>query len=309
MGVSSVGGGALMLAGQVQDNFVATSLNNSLWDAGRWNGGSFTPSFDGASLILPANSGSWVRSDRVFTHASLETVATFGNGAWQHIGFGSDGFGGSRYLLFSTFTGDGNLHARVNNNVSEQRVNLGAIPTGMHRYRIDWLALNSSTDQVRFWLDGVQVAQMNVTNAEASDYYAYLSNNAGAALTIGEVDVAPSYVSSGNYTSCGLDAGANREWQTVNWSATAPTATGLGVQVRTSADGLSWGSWNVVSEASGSSIPAPGRFVQYQLNFSTTNAALSPQFDEIKLTFEPIATSSEAETEIREPLRLPWLGK
>ena len=64
-------------------------------------------------MTLPADGGGWVRSNALFTHGSVEAVATFGSGAWQHIGFGRDAFGGNRYLLFSTASGTGKLYARA----------------------------------------------------------------------------------------------------------------------------------------------------------------------------------------------------
>ena len=38
---------------------------------------------------------------------------TFGNGAWQHVGFADDGFA-SRWAIFTTAFGDGQLYARTN---------------------------------------------------------------------------------------------------------------------------------------------------------------------------------------------------
>ena len=111
--VSAVAGGRVLLAGALHDGFSTTSLNTGLWSAGSWSGGSFSPTFAGDSMTLPADGGGWVRSNALFTHGSVEAVATFGSGAWQHIGFGSDGFGGNRYLLFSTASGTGRLYARV----------------------------------------------------------------------------------------------------------------------------------------------------------------------------------------------------
>ncbi len=212
--VNGVGGGSVQLAGQLHDGFSTTALDTGLWNAGSWSGGSFSPTFAGDSMTLPADGGGWVRSNALFTHGSVEAVATFGSGAWQHIGFGPDAFDGNRYLLFSTASGGDRLYARANNNGSEQNVDLGAIPTGEHRYRIDWLTLNATTDQVTFWLDGAQVAQMNLASAGATNYYLYLSNNGNTALSVADIDVAPAYLTSGSFTSCVLDAGSGHAWQT-----------------------------------------------------------------------------------------------
>ncbi|MBL8047038.1 MAG: hypothetical protein JNL09_10880, partial [Anaerolineales bacterium] len=78
------------------------------------------------------------------------------------------------------FSGDGNLYARVNNSGAEQRINLGPIPTGLHRYRLEWVALDASNDQLTFLIDGVQVAQLSVSNAGAAFWHVYLNNNGAA---------------------------------------------------------------------------------------------------------------------------------
>ena len=115
------------------DDFLGTSLNTSQWSAGTWAGGAYSPTVSGGVLTVQNSAGAWVRSNPVYTHGVIEAVAQFGNAAFQHIGFGSDQFSGNRYFLFSTYTGDGNLYARVNNNTSEQQANLGPVPVGMHR--------------------------------------------------------------------------------------------------------------------------------------------------------------------------------
>ncbi len=281
--VNGVGGGSLRLAGQLHDGFSTTSLNSGLWNVGSWSGGSFSPTFANNSINLPANSSGWVRSKTLFTRGSVEAVATFGNGAWQHIGFGSNGFESNRYLLFSTASGTGRLYARVNNNGSEQYVDVGTIPTGEHRYRIDWLTLNATTDQVTFWLDGAQVAQMNLASAGATNYFLYLSNNGNAPLSVGEVDVAPAYLTSGSFTSCVLDAGADNAWQTATWDATAPANTGLTVQVRSSTDNVTWENWSTLSSPAGSAFPTLGRYAQYLLTFTTSATANSAQLNSIVL--------------------------
>ena len=198
----------------------------------------------------------YLRSQSTYTHGVIEMVAQFGAGAWEHIGFGSDGFKATGYFLFSTYTGDGNLYARVNNNTSEQRVNLGPIPSGMHRYRIEWVVVNATTDGVNFYVDGVLVAQMTVSNTGASNFYLYLSNAGTANLLVDQAQVTPPYVASGTYTSCALDAGVGSTWQTVAWNATVGTGTGLTVQTRKSSDGVNWGVWTAAVSGGALGTPA-----------------------------------------------------
>jgi hypothetical protein len=255
-------------------------VNSSLWSVGSWSGGSYNPTLASSVLTMPGSG--YVRSQATYTHGAIETVAQFGAGAWQHIGFGSDGFTANRYFLFSTITGDGNLYARVNNNTSEQRVNLGPIPSGVHRYRIEWVVVNASTDGVNFYVDGVLVAQMTVSNVGASSFYAYLSNAGAANLLVDQAQVTPPYVASGTYTSCALDAGVGSSWQTVAWNATVGTGTGLTVQTRTSSDGVTWGTWTAV--VSGSALGTPARFAQFQLSLTSTSNQSSPALNSITFT-------------------------
>jgi hypothetical protein len=226
--------------------------------------------------------GAWVRSIPTYTHGVIETTAQFGNVPWQHIGFGSDQFNGNRYFLFSTFTGDGNLYARVNNNVSEQNANLGPIPSGYHHYRIDWSAFDASTDQVTFYLDGLQVASFNVTNSGASNFYLYLSNaSASVPLLVDQAQETPPYILSGAYTGCVQDAGAGNYWRTISWDQTIPAGTGLLVEAQTSADGLTWSGWSAMSSSAGSALAVPQRYLQYRLTFSSTNSLLTPLLNSI----------------------------
>jgi len=284
--VSDIGGGAVTLAAVFADDFSGSSLDATQWSSGNWSGGGYTPVISGSVLTVQTTGGGWVRSLNTFTHGVIETIAQFGTGAWQHIGFASDGFVGNRYFIFSTYTGDGNLYARVNNNVSEQRVSLGAIPTGMHRYRIEWSALDASNDQVRFYVDGVQQVTLNVTNVGAANLYLYFSNaTATSALLVDAAQVTPPYLTGGSYTSSVLDAGVGNAWQTVSWNAGTPVNISLTVQARTSLDGVTWSSWNNVL-ASGSAVNPVGRYIQYGLLLATTDSQTTPQVNSVTLGWQ-----------------------
>jgi hypothetical protein len=291
--VSDLNGGSLLLMGQLNDPFNSTTLDTARWLSGSWTGGSYTPSLSAGLLTLPG--GGWVRSQTAYTRAVIEATAAFGAGAWQHIGFASDGFVGNRYFIFSTNTGDGNLYARVNNNGSEQLVNLGAIPTGSHRYRIEWQALDASNDRIKFYIDGNFMTQLDTPNSGAVNLYYYLSNSGTVDLKVDSAQVTPPYLPYGTYTSCALDAGIGNTWDSALWDATIDAATTLVVEVRTSLDSSIWSSWSPVV-SSGSAIPNPARYAQYNLTLGATNASLSPIFNAITLHFvsnvTPTATST-----------------
>ena len=300
--VGDQGGGAVALAAVFSDDFNAAAFNPAQWSAGTWANGSYVPAQSAGILPVLASGGGWVRSVPTFTHGVIETEAQFGSAPYQHIGFGSDGFNANRYFLFSTYFGDGNLYARVNNNVSEQDVSLGPIPSGMHRYRIEWTALNAATDQVAYFLDGVQVASFSVTNSGASNFYEYFSNtSATVPLNVNWSQVTPAYQAGGTYTSCAVDAGVGNAWQSISWDPTLPVGTGLVVDIQTSPDGAAWSGWSNVGTPAGTAVVLPQRFVQYRLTLSTTNTQVSPLVNSVTLGYgtggsSPTATPTPTAT-------------
>ncbi len=274
--VTSAGGGAVTLLASL-DNFNAPALDTARWLSGSWSGGAYSPAQASGILTLPG--GGYVRSVAMQRLGELEVSATFGQGAWQHVGFAADGFGGNRYLIFSTFNGSSNLYARANNNTSEVQVNLGPIPAGMHRYRVVWSALNSTTDQTTFSIDGQVVATLQTPAANATNYAVYLSNNGTAALSVDDVHVVPAYGAAGVYTGCILDSTAGG-WGSVAWSASVPAPTTLAMQARTSADASTWSTWATLA-VSGAAPAEPGRFLQLRALLNTADAAQSPQIDSV----------------------------
>jgi hypothetical protein len=203
-------------------------------------------------------------------------VAQLENTAGQIIGFATQ-TGGARYFAFSTQSGDGNLYALVNNNGSDQLTNLGAVPSGMHRYRVEWTQIDGSRDGVNFYIDGRSVAQVQ-TNSGAANLNVYLVNNGGGTLRVDKAQVAPPYQTSGSLTSKTLDAGSGSTWQTVSWSASIPGGTSMSVAVRTSANGSTWSSWSNIT-SSGGAVKSPNRYMQLWISLSTTNSGVSPVLD------------------------------
>ena len=287
--------GNVVLAASTADHFDATNLDSNLWISGLWGSSAADAALTG-SLLTPPDNG-YIRSRDTFTHGAMETIAQFGQGAWQHIGFGSDSFSGNRYFLLSTYNGDGNLYARVNNNGSEQKVSLGAVPTGLHRFRIEWNAVDSGSDSVAFFMDGMQKAQMTVSSAGASGWYMYISNSGTGQLRVDQIQVAPVFVNNGTYTTCALDAGTGAAWDSAVWTSSILAGTTLSVQSRTSANGTAWGTWNLLA-ASGSSVASPARYVQFQVALATTNTQNSPALISLVVN----KTSGAAPTATQTPL-------
>ena len=283
LAVAGTDDGAVGLDGAFRDTFDGPSLDTTRWVAGTWNGGTYTPSFLNGAVQVIGSTGASLRSSTTFTTRTLEGVAEFGAGAWQHLGFGSLGFSGDQYLLISTYNTSTTLFARSNSGGGEVQTNLGPIPVGRHTYRIEWTRLASGQDQIRYLIDNTLRATHTISAAPT--LYAYASYNSGGsapALQVDSLRVLPPYAASGTFTSCALDANLGNTWTTASWIATTPVGTSLSVEVRTSADGLTWGTW--ATTTTGTQIASPNRFVQYRLNLGTTDTSLTPLVTSLTLS-------------------------
>jgi hypothetical protein len=282
--LTAVGDGEVRLAGTFGDEYVSASLDSTRWIPGTWSGGTFSPAPAGGVLSVAGPNGAYVRSAAPLAVTSLESTLQFTGAPWEHVGWGALDFAGP-YLLFSTAGSTTNLYARSADNSGEQRTDLGPIPAGYHVYRIDRAALTSTADQVSYYIDGVLKAQHSVATMPA--LYVYQSNNGGGALTlnIDRVWVYPTYVLSGTFQSCTLDAGSTATWATATWDATTPPGTTLAVSTRTSLDGVNWSPWSAVAASGGTPGSPAGRYLQYQLGLSSGSAQNSPVLNSVTLTF------------------------
>jgi hypothetical protein len=306
--VSDIGGGSVLIAPTFLDNFDGPSLNGALWTSGAWGGGGFTPAFENGSLVLSGPTGVWVRSLNSFGKPrTLEGIVEFGAGPWQHFGFGDDGFGNGHYLLFSTFNTANRLFARSSFSSNEQQTDLGdlSLLSGLHRYRIEWRALDGSQDEIRYFIDGTLRATHVVPTEPA--LYVYLSHNSQGSfppLRVSQISIAPTYSASGLYTSCPLDAGASNNWQSISWDAVLPGSAGLTVETRTSPDGSAWSGWSVVP-VSGGAIGSANRFAQYRLSMTTGDVQNTPLINSVTLNFAPSGGPTNTPTATHTPTNTP----
>jgi len=292
--VTSQRGEGVELAAQFSDSFVGTTLDLATrWNEGEWGTEPFTPTVAGGHVTLPAapveDQGGWVRSQPTFTRGIYEAVADFGEGNNQHLGFGSDGFEGNRYFLFSTFTSTTQLYARVNNDATEQRIEIGALPVGFHRYRVEWAAhpTEALSDTIAFYIDDQFITSFTINNTGAQNFYAYMSNNGLAPLAVDSLQVMPNYAASGTYESCVLDAGDMHSWSSVNWDAQIPISGTVVMETRSSFDKTSWSDWTQVLTSTGSPIALQQRYGQYRVTLTTTDVVTSPILDAITMHYSP----------------------
>lgn len=294
--ISWLNNGLVQLAGTLHDTFATAPLAADNWIYGSWeNSGSYTPIIDNGILSISGSNGAWLRSQAPFGTATLDAIAAFGAAPWSHVGFGSDGFAGNRYALFSTFNTTNRLFVRTNNNGAELRTDVGSVQqySGFHHYSIERHLLGTGMEEVRYFIDAQLVATHEV--APLPDLYVYFSHNAWVNqpdLKVDYVDVGPSYKTPGTYTSCALDAGQVVDWSGVAWQANEPDGTSLGVELRSSEDGVNWSDWTsgfngFPTNLGGDGLPTVpnGRYIQYRLSLSTLNPQGTPTLDWIAVSY------------------------
>lgn len=293
--ISDAGGGAVELAAVFSDDFPGTSLDNNKWTQGIWGGGSGTVTVENSAVTIPGSANAYIQDKTEFPQPSatnptvMEAVINFGAGDYQNVGFAQDLGTVTNWILFSTHDPQGgvksgiDLFARLSNNGGEKSQDLGTIPAGYHRYRIEWL-YDGSFDTANYYIDGDKKATLTLdSGTRLPNSYLYISNNGGAGLSADIIQAAPNYATSGAYESTPVDAGAGNVFTTMSWDATLPSGTGLTVETQTSPDGTTWpASWSDPI-SSGATIPNPDRFMRFRLDLSTSDATVTPLVNSITL--------------------------
>ena len=168
--------------------------------------------------------------------------------------------------------------------------------------------------EARFYVDGIY--QATIPGISSLNTWVFLYHQTPITFGASPMQVdwvrAGAYPSFGRFTSCALDAGSNAIWQSANTLADVPIGTSFLVRTRTSQDGIDWSEW---VEASGGIIASPaGRYLQYQLELSTSNELVSPEVQQISLVYEsasilptntPALTLAPTETPAPQPTNTP----
>jgi hypothetical protein len=209
----------------------------------------------------------------------LEFVATFTGDAFQHSGFAQDFSSQTQpWAIFSTLSG-GALTARTNTGTASLDTVLGTGFFGFpHRYSIDW-----TDNSVVYSIDGTVVATHNLAVAgpmrpiAASDFSVF-----GGNVVIDWIRLGP-YAPTGTFTSRVFDANSIVNWNTVQWTAHAPTGTGVGISVRTgatpNADDGTWSQWQTV--AAPGAMTLSSQYVQYRAVLSTSDPNVTPDLQDL----------------------------
>lgn len=245
--------------------FTGTALPTG-WNSVVWQAGGAATVSGGAVLLNSARAG----TDAIFTQGRvLEYSATFSTAAYQHAGLGVD-LSAAPWAIFSTGAG-GALFARSNDGTTPIETSLGATYLNSpHVYRIQW---NAGT--VVFSIDGVQVAShaLNITATMRPMFSSYLTGV--TPLAVQWAQLTP-YTAPSTFTSRVFDAGAALPWGVVNWTATTPAGTALAMSVRTGNTPVPDGAWTTFNPVtSGGTVGATARYLQYQAQFTSSDAGLT----------------------------------
>ncbi|MBO9540123.1 NHL repeat-containing protein [bacterium] len=102
----------------------------------------------------------------------------------------------------------------------------------------------------------------------------------------------PVYAASGTYITPAVDAGSSVTWGSAFWEVPSlPGGTQVVVDAATSADGVTWSAWQLVTGTSvqgkntASLAALTSRFLKLRLSLSTGNTALSPEIQEIGVRY------------------------
>jgi hypothetical protein len=285
-------GGIALKGGSIADNFDGTALGAPPvglhpWTATQWDGATGSATVSGGSLTV---NGDHVNGDGGADYQPgkvLEFWATFASAPQQNVGFG-DTFNNAPWAMFSTGNpGDQfGLYARTRDvdgpppaNATDQLIS-GINPTAPHLYRIEW----TTTNQVRFYVDGVLVATHTVTITGMRPVISDFTTDAAAVkvdwLSMSEIATPP----SGTFTSRVFDAGtgSNLTWGTLAAGAfdgvpAIQTRTG-----NTPTPDASWSSFAPLGANGAIQSPPGRRYIQYSA--ALTGAA--PTLDSVVINYD-----------------------
>jgi hypothetical protein len=240
------------------------------WTSTPWTPGG-AAAVSGGSMTLD---GTAVGTTATYARGrSLEFVATFAGAANESAGFGVGFQAGEPRAVFTNDIGGNALYAVTGLVGSSTRTKLTTVsPKARHRFRIDW----TSTGVV-YTVDGLVVASHTTSPASAlRPLFSDLPLGLPSLVTVDWVRMSP-FAASGTFTSRVLDAGAQITCGAVSWNAELPAGTTTVVLVRsgnTATPDLSWSAWTTVA-GSGATPALGGRYLQYQIQFTSTGSKVS----------------------------------
>ena len=205
------------------------------------------------------------------------------------LGGGADTYNDAPWAVFGTGGTTDHLYARTNLAGAMRDSDLGAIYLGApHRYRIDWQA-----NGVTFYVDGAPVATH--TDAIAGPMRIAFSDAApgGLGLTVDWLRLSP-YAPACTFTSRVLDGGANLRWLKLTATGARPANTSVTFETRsgnTPTPDASWTAWAAVA-GNGDIASSESQYIQYRAALATTDVTVTPEIEQVDLTYEPASVLS-----------------
>ena len=106
-----------------------------------------------------------------------------------------------------------------------------------------------------------------------------------------EAGISQSYVPTGLLLSPVFDSGGSATWGTITWTESVPPGTDIVIEIRTGNsaspdatwDNYGWG--DSVYTSSGIVAQAPGRYIQWRANMSTTDGNVTPLLQDVSISY------------------------
>ncbi len=238
---------------------------------------------------------------------SLEFVATFAAGPFQHVGFGNTDdnndlgnqtFNSPPWAIFSTKNDGVQLWARIWNvggsmldfpvgaSCVSSDIDNGTCLGRPHHYRIDW-----TTGALEFFIDGALVHHEDVTITGSMRPAVSDATLDGAVLSADWLRMTP-YGLSCQFESRVFDGGnAGADWSSLTASSALPAGTDITIETRTGNTLPLGGPYQAVSGTTIGSSTA--RYLQYRLTLSTSDPNQTPELDATEACYDSCTPTAE----------------
>jgi hypothetical protein len=261
------------------------------WTATAWPPGGGTGTVGGGTLTVD---GAHVNDGNLTPTFSapqtLEFRATFGDAAFQHVGFG-DTFNDGPWAMFSTGSTSPvtTLYARalaVAGGVEPTPIAIASVnPLVAHTYRIEW----SATD-VKYYVDDALVATQPGAIAGPMRPVASDLTPDAVNLKVEWFSMGPT-PSSGTFISHVLAAdGAHTVWGAVKETGLGSGAAFETRSGNTATPDSTWSDWQAVGTAGAIQSPSGRQYIQYKATLSSATASL----DKVAIDYATDTTAPSA---------------
>jgi len=264
--VADSAGGEVIATPAAGYEFAGTTVPSGLTSTTLATGGTTTLAAGSATL-----SGTQLATATRSTGTSIATWAQLAPG--QLIGWTQNNGAASGTRAIFSMSSTGALSAIVNDGwLNSRTIAISGTYAGAKReYRVDWV-----DNTAVFFVDGVQKATNGFRPLVSLKAALVDPTRDTSPLVTDWVRIGP-YAASSTYVSAVVDAGATVGWDTLTRDVTAPTGTGVTIQVRsgsTATPGSGWTAWSTVSATTGS-ITRSARYLQYQVISTTSGTRLT----------------------------------